>query len=142
MLAFRKKFMLDELTLYETEHWVWSLRPEQVTLGSGILSLKRNCLTFSNLRSEEAADLKNMVKIIENSLSELFHYDVINYLMLMMVDKQVHFHVIPRYEKIRIFDSWQCKDYSWPGPPELTKIGAIVELKNLKNHIRANLEYL
>ena len=48
-----------------------------------------------------------------------FKYDAINYLMLMMFDKQVHYHIFPRYETpIKIFsETW--KDENWPSIPPL-----------------------
>jgi len=38
---------------------------------------------------------------IESALGSFVQYQKLNYLMLMMVDPQVHFHVIPRYEGSR-----------------------------------------
>lgn len=89
---------------YETEHWVWSLRPIQTTIGSGILSLKRECPVFSELNQEEFSDLNSSIKIIEKTLKKTFNYDILNYLMIMMVDKQVHYHIILRYEETINFD--------------------------------------
>ena len=48
-----------------------------------------------------------------------FGYDKINSLMLMMVDPHVHFHVFPRYEGRRSFETVSIEDIGWPGPPEL-----------------------
>jgi hypothetical protein len=33
---FRKKFKIADFTIYETDYWIWSLRPVQATLGSSI----------------------------------------------------------------------------------------------------------
>ena len=99
MEDFNNKFKTEELKIYESKYWVWSLRPVQATLGSGVLSLKRECPVFSELNQEEFCDLKNIIKVIEKTLKITFNYDVMNYLMLMMVDNQVHYHVIPRYER-------------------------------------------
>ena len=46
-------------------------------------------------------------------------YEKINYLMLMMVDPHVHYHVIPRYESPASFDGVAFVDHGWPGPPVL-----------------------
>ena len=43
----------------------------------------------------------------------------INYLMLMMVDPHVHFHVIPRYSGSREWGGLEFADQGWPGPPDL-----------------------
>jgi diadenosine tetraphosphate (Ap4A) HIT family hydrolase len=132
---FKSKFRIKELKIYETEYWVWSLRPVQATLGAGVLSLKRECPVFSELNQEEFSDLNNIIKIIENTLKKVFNYDIMNYLMLMMVDKQVHYHVIPRYERDTEFSGITWKDSGWPGVPNLA--GEEVEVKTLKKILTA-----
>ena len=96
---FTEKFRIDSLKIFETDYWCWSLRLVQGTIGSGILSLKRAEEHFSGITEEESQDLIKIVRVIEKTLTKLFDYQRINYLMLMMVDFQVHCHVIPRYEK-------------------------------------------
>jgi diadenosine tetraphosphate (Ap4A) HIT family hydrolase len=39
--------------------------------------------------------------------------------MLMMVDPNVHFHVIPRYSTPRRWKDVEFPDCGWPGPPRL-----------------------
>lgn len=116
---FINKFRVLELALFETRHWIWSLRPHQATIGAGILSLKRECATFAELTPEEFTDLGNIIKVIEPTLQQSFGYDVINYLMLMMFDKQVHYHVFPRYENPveNLGEIWS--DENWPALPTL-----------------------
>lgn len=116
---FQEKFEVNYNKIYETDYWIWSLRPHQATIGAGILSLKRECSTFAELEQKEFADLNNIIKVIEPTLKRTFKYDVINYLMLMMLDKHVHYHVFPRYEKpVEILgEVW--KDESWPAVPKL-----------------------
>ena len=135
MNEFKLKFRTKELFIYETEYWVWSLRPVQATLGAGILALKRECPIFSELNQEEFSDLNNIIKVIENTSKKVFNYDIMNYLMLMMVDKQVHYHVIPRYERDTEFSGITWKDSGWPGVPNL--VGEEVEVKTLKKILTA-----
>lgn len=131
---FNQKFKIDELKIYETEYWTWSLRPVQATLGAGVLSLKRECPVFSDLNQEEFCDLKNIIKVIEKTLKITFNYEIMNYLMLMMVDKQVHYHVIPRYERTIDFAGISWQDSGWPGVPNLagneTDINKLHEIQN------------
>lgn len=140
LIEFSIKFDTEQLKIFETDYWLWSLRPHQATIGSGILSLKRDCTKFSELKQEEYCDLKNMIKVIEDTLEELFSYDKINYLMLMMVDKQIHYHVIPRYDKsIELFGEIWC-DGSWPGIPNLAGDPLNKEqLMKITNYIKNNL---
>jgi diadenosine tetraphosphate (Ap4A) HIT family hydrolase len=39
--------------------------------------------------------------------------------MLMMVDPNAHFHVIPRYPDARNWSGIEFRDEGWPGPPSL-----------------------
>ena len=36
---FKNKFRVEDLKIFESKHWAWSLRPHQATLGAGILWL-------------------------------------------------------------------------------------------------------
>ncbi|WP_421381806.1 HIT family protein [Bacillus salacetis] len=137
---FQKKFNIEELKIYETKHWIWSLRPNQATLGSGVLSLKRECATFGELKPEEYSDLNNIVKVIENTLKNSFDYDIINYLMLMMVDKHVHYHIIPRYRRqINLFN-FLWLDKGWPGLPNLSGESMdITNLQEINTYIQNNI---
>lgn len=140
MNEFRNKFKTDEFLIYESKYWVWSLRPVQATLGAGVLSLKRECPVYSQLNQEEFCDLSNIIKVIEKTLKATFNYDIMNYLMLMMVDKQVHYHAIPRYERTMDFAGISWKDSGWPGVPNLAGDEIHVKVLNeIKNEIKKNV---
>jgi diadenosine tetraphosphate (Ap4A) HIT family hydrolase len=139
MTEFKYKFKTEELLIYESKCWIWSLRPVQATLGAGVLSLKRECAVLSELTQEEFSDLNNIIKVIEKTLKQTFNYDIMNYLMLMMVDKQVHYHVIPRYERTIDFAGTSWKDSGWPGVPNLAGNEDIRELHEIQNAIKENL---
>lgn len=139
--SFSQKFKIKNLTIQETDYWIWSLRPFQATLGASILSLKRPCSRFSDLKIDEYKDLGIIVKKIESTLLNIFKFDVMNYLILMMFDKQVHFHVLPRYEKtVEVFGKiWNDDD--WPAVPTL--IGEELAYKDqmkLLELIKSNLD--
>jgi diadenosine tetraphosphate (Ap4A) HIT family hydrolase len=138
--AFKEKFNIQDYTIYETDHWIWSLRPLQGTVGAGVLSLKRPCLVLSEVSRDEFADLDQMIKVIEGTLKRTFDYDIMNYLMLMMVDKQVHYHVFPRYEQTVTLKDKSYTDRNWPKPPELA--GEALdseEMTAIYNEIKKNL---
>jgi diadenosine tetraphosphate (Ap4A) HIT family hydrolase len=141
LTQFKNKYKTEELKIFETEKWLWSLRPHQATLGAGILSLKRECFTLGELMQEEFTDLNNIIKVIEATSKQLFGYDIMNYLMLMMVDKQLHYHVIPRYGGgINLFGQvWV--DGSWPGVPNLAGDDLDINmLTQISSYIRENLK--
>lgn len=140
MEKFNEKFKLSELTIYKSKHWTWSLREDQVTLGSSVLSLNRECASFSEISLNESEDLKRIVQVLEATLQKLFTYDRINYLMLMMQDFHVHFHVIPRYQEQKDLLGFTWQDSDWPKPSNLKKLGLDHEiLIELLEEIKNNL---
>jgi len=119
------KFGYPDTVIEDGPRWAVLLRPAQVTLGSLVLVCKEPVRAFSGLSQEAFADLREMTGRIERSLQRAFAFDKINYLMLMMVDPDVHFHVIPRYAKERRFAETVFLDPNWPGPPDLGKANDI-----------------
>ncbi|MFK8026584.1 MAG: HIT family protein [Gammaproteobacteria bacterium] len=114
------KFGFPDSVIKSYQYWSVLLRPEQVTLGSLILASHSDEHAFGNLSSAALAELSTITKDIELSLTNCFSYDKINYLMLMMVDPHVHFHVIPRYSTPRQALAMTIEDNKWPGPPDLS----------------------
>jgi diadenosine tetraphosphate (Ap4A) HIT family hydrolase len=103
----------------QTAHWTVLLRPRQTTLGALVLVCREDASAFSQLSTAAFADLQQVVQRIEGCLQQVVAFERINYLMLMMVDRDVHFHVIPRYGSPREFSGEQFPDTAWPGPPAL-----------------------
>ena len=117
-----RKFGYPDTLVKEYNNWVVLLRPQQATLGALVLICKNEADAFSKISAESFAELKEITTAIESHLSSCFSYDKINYLMLMMVDRDVHFHVLPRYADSRTFGQMEFNDPGWPGPPDLTQI--------------------
>lgn len=115
--AFNTKFRIKELLVESNASWTWSVRPDQPTLGSSILSLNRPALKLSEVTTGEMADFANLVAILENTLKNSFDYNIMNYLMLMMVDHHVHYHVLPRYDRTIKFNGLSWVDEGWPALP-------------------------
>ncbi|MEO7655119.1 MAG: HIT family protein [Sphingomicrobium sp.] len=112
-------FGYPESLIREFEHWLLLLRPAQVTLGSLILAAKSDATAYSDLPPEAFAEQAVVVTAIERGLKQFCDFQKINYLMLMMVDREVHFHVIPRYEGSRAFEGTEFPDHGWPKLPDL-----------------------
>jgi|SRR5215204_3226995 len=115
-----EKFGYPATLLRELDHWVILLRPAQVTLGSLVLASKSDATAYSALPVEAFAEQREAVLLIEEALRDFCNYERINYLMLMMVDPNVHVHVIPRYSEPRQWNDLDFLDAGWPGPPDLT----------------------
>lgn len=121
------KFGYPDSVLREFAHWTVMVRPAQVTAGSLVLAAKSEATAFSALDPAAFAELSAVTGWIERQLSANIGYERINYLMLMMVDPHVHFHIFPRYEGVRCVAEMAIQDSGWPGPPDLssaTKLNA------------------
>ena len=113
------KFGYPQSLLADYEHWTVLLRPQQVTLGALVLACQEPATRFSDISPQAFTSLAAVVADIEATLGQAFSYDKVNYLMLMMVDPHVHFHVLPRYAKAREFGGAAFADAGWPGAPDL-----------------------
>ena len=118
--ATMQKFGAPNTVIATLPHWVVLLRPRQVTLGSLVLVCREPATAFSDISLEAHGELQQAVTGMETVLKKAFQYDKINYLMLMMVDPDVHFHVIPRYAGQRTHAGQTFVDEQWPGPPDIT----------------------
>ncbi|MGJ0237024.1 HIT family protein [Novosphingobium fluoreni] len=122
-----RKFGYPATLVAEHDHWVVLLRPAQPTLGSLVLAAKSDVTAFGDLPSQAHAELKVVTSAIETALRGFVDYAKLNYLMLMMVDPHVHFHVIPRYEGSREWQGKQFPDAGWPKVPDLSAAVALSE---------------
>lgn len=117
--ATMEKFGHPRSAVAEVGSWAVLVRPKQPTLGSLVLVCKEQATAFSELSPQAFADLRAAIGGLEKLLKGFVDYGRINYLMLMMVDPDVHFHVIPRYDGTRSFEGLEVADAGWPGPPNL-----------------------
>ena len=137
------KFGYPDMVIEDGPRWTILFRPGQVTLGSLALVCKEPVHAFSKLSQQAFAELGVMTGHIERSLQKAFAFDKINYLMLMMVDPDVHFHVIPRYAQERCFGDAIFLDPGWPGPPDLSRDNDMDDTArdNLMQHLLSNWEW-
>lgn len=114
-----RKFGYPASLVREYDHWLVLLRPAQPTLGSLVLAAKSAATAFGALPAEAHAELATVTADIERALTAAVDYAKLNYLMLMMVDRHVHFHVIPRYPGEREWQRHEFVDIGWPKLPDL-----------------------
>jgi diadenosine tetraphosphate (Ap4A) HIT family hydrolase len=105
--------------LREYDRWIVLLRSKQATLGALVLACKDEAKAFPDISKEAFAELATATRQIEATLRATFACDKLNYLMLMMVDPDVHFHVLPRYAAEREFLGVRFSDPGWPKVPNL-----------------------
>ncbi len=125
--------------LRELDHWVVLLRPRQATLGALILACKGEARAFADIPPAAFAELARATREIETTLRSAFACDKLNYLMLMMVDPEVHFHVLPRYATEREFLGAAFSDPGWPKVPDLGHANALTpeQFAALRQHLAA-----
>jgi glycerol-3-phosphate cytidylyltransferase len=133
MNATLEKFGYPESLIASWSHWHLLLRPGQVTLGSLVLYCREDVTSYGELSVAAIKQQGVIVAQLEAELRELLGNDKLNYLMLMMVDPEVHFHVLPRYQASVEFEGQSFADDAWPGPCNL---GTCLELDPL---LRASL---
>ena len=113
------KFGYPATLLREYRHWVLLLRPAQVTAGSLVLAAKGEATAYGDLSEAAFTEQAAIIKEVEQLLGAAIKPDKFNYLMLMMVDPHVHFHIFPRYRGDRSIAGLVLTDHGWPGPPDL-----------------------
>ena len=114
-----EKFGFPRTLLKEFDHWLVLARPAQVTLGSLVLAARSKATAYCDLSRDAFSNQADAISYVEKLLARFVNYERINYLMLMMVDPNVHFHVIPRYSQPRTWNGLDFPDAGWPGPPQL-----------------------
>lgn len=134
-----QKFGAPDTVIHQSAHWSVMLRPAQLTLGALVLVAHEPVHAFSELSRASFMALHPVTGQIESALKKAFYYDKLNYLMLMMVDPDVHFHVIPRYAQSKQFNEQTFVDAGWPGVPNFGKINRTDSASNQQiiKHITA-----
>lgn len=136
------KFGYPATLMREFDHWLVLLRPAQVTLGALVLAAKSDATALSDLTADAFTELHAATGAIERGLTAFRPFERINYLMLMMVDRQVHFHVLPRYSTTQRWNGVDFPDLGWPGPPQLGDSPSLSEaqLEQLTRDIARHLQ--
>ena len=118
LTSFERKFQVKENLIYENNSFNLFLRPEQPVLGSLILSSKEERLSLAELSEAELYDFGNGMQVAERILNCLGAMRV-NYLCLMLVDRLLHFHVIPRFSESCKINEILFVDKFWPKPIDI-----------------------
>ena len=127
-----KKFNFKNNVIKIYKNWFLLLRPEQVTFGSMVLIEKNFKKKISNLKKDSFSELKEITIDIEKKIKKILKFDKINYLSLMMIDREVHLHIIPRYKNVTKFDKDTFKDYGWPTLPNFKKKNSLSNAQRQK----------
>jgi diadenosine tetraphosphate (Ap4A) HIT family hydrolase len=138
--AFHDKYKTNELVVLDGLRWRWSLRPIQSTLGASLLSVRGRAQRWADIDKDACAEMLQMVKLIEEVIPRQFKARKMNYVMLMLIDPLLHFHILPRYSESREFFGESWTDASWPGPPNLGGTEApMPTLRGIRDHLKTGL---
>ena len=133
-----RKFGWPQTEIAATQYWSVQVRPAQATLGALVVICREPVRALSAASPAAHADLKPVIDRVERCLKSAFNYDKINWLLLMMVDPDVHFHVLPRYAAERRFGGLAFADPGWPAAPALAHANPLgpATLDELAVHLR------
>ena len=132
------KFGYPETLLREGRHWALLVRPQQPTLGSLVLCSTSDATAYGDLPVEAFVEQREMIAFAEALLRDAVAFERINWLMLMMIDRHVHFHVVPRYSGTRSLAKMTMGDSGWPGMANLSHSEAATPELILELRGRAN----
>lgn len=131
------KFGYPATLVRDYAHWCVLARPAQATLGALVLVCKDDAQAFSAIPAAAFGELATVTAELEPSLRAFRPFSKINYLMLMMVDKDVHFHVLPRYDTVQTFGGRDFPDLGWPAMPDLSRATDPTRMYDLVEALKA-----
>lgn len=130
---FHQKYNISKLKIFENNNWIVSLRPEQKTPFSLLLTIKSDKNELRSLNEFEMIDLIESYDFIETLSYDKLGAIKVNYLCLMMVDSIVHYHVFPRFSKELIIEKDVLIDEYFPKPVNLLD-GKNLNIKLMKKY--------
>jgi len=98
------------------------VKEEPNKLGRLVAILKREAFPLQNISSEEMAEYSTIVKEVEPALEKAFGAYLVQHMHLAFVDKQIHFHIIPRYKETIEFAGINWTDDQNPNPLVQSKV--------------------
>lgn len=110
------KFDLNNNLIKEYEYWMLLIKVEQNRLGSCVAILKRDAFPLSKVTPTEMEEYAHIAYEIETALELAFKPHLVHHMSLMYKDRQIHFHIIPRYTDELEFDGMIWKDDNHPDP--------------------------
>lgn len=117
-----EKFNKQKNYIFEYQSWLLLYRDKQVTPGSLVLIYsERDEDSLGGVSSQAFSHLPKFINAIEKSIRKIYKAEKFNYLALMMVDPQPHFHIFPRYSKPVKFEGKEYLDMDWPMPVSIQR---------------------
>ena len=116
----------QELILRETDLWVWSLFPNQCQVGRVQLTLVRQCDGWlHDLTDAEWAEFKLSLDDYRALVHRHFQPTHYNVFQFGNIWRQVHAHLVPRYDGRRHWNGAWFTDPTWGADPSLDRTSPI-----------------
>ena len=115
-----QRFAYPQAVVQEYEHWVVLIRPVQITPLSCVIAARSAVTSVGDLEPAAGAELPRVIGDFEATIRRIVPAEKFNYLALMMVDPNPHFHAIPRYPRPIVMGTHPFTDASYPRPPDLS----------------------
>jgi diadenosine tetraphosphate (Ap4A) HIT family hydrolase len=125
MNATLQRFGYPGSVVREYVHWAVMIRPAQITLGCTIIAAKSHCTSLGALSADAGAELPRVIGNFEAAVRRMAPVSKFNYLALMMVDPNPHFHAIPRYAEQVSAGDMSFSDDAFPKAPDLQCVHAL-----------------
>lgn len=134
-----EKFNEKDNLIKEYTYWKLLLKEKPNKIGRMVAILKREAFPLKNILPEEMAEYAVVANDVETVLEKAFGAYLVQHMHLAFIDKQIHFHLLPRYKEEVSFEGITWVDDQNPNPliqqsPETSReyldkvIGKIKEL--------------
>ena len=114
--------------ILEKTYWTIYLAPSQRYLGTCVIALNRSCSDLSELENVEWEEFSVIVREMENVLNKLFKPSLFNWSCFKNAafrvenpHPHVHWHLIPRYKDITVFNGMEFEDLDFGYIPQPIK---------------------
>lgn len=121
MNATLARFGYPASVVHEYRHWVVLIRPVQPTPLSCVIAARSDVGSLGALDRDEGAELPLVIRDFEACVRRIAPARKFNYLALMMVDPNPHFHAIPRYADPVRLEQGEYRDAAYPGLADVLK---------------------
>ncbi len=139
-----QKFDYPNSLIKEYDHWVLMLRPKQVTIGSCVIAAKcpDHVTSIGDLSPAAGAELITVIHDYEMAMKQVFVPIIpvkFNYMALMLVDPNPHFHAFPRFDRMVVHENTEYLDAAFPKLLNLAETFKmpLESRQNLRDHIAA-----
>jgi diadenosine tetraphosphate (Ap4A) HIT family hydrolase len=117
-----ERFGYPGSVVHEYLHWVVMIRPAQITLGCTVIAAKSDCTSLGGLSAVAGAELPRVIGDFEAAVRRIGPASKFNYLALMMIDPNPHFHAIPRYAERVAACKMSFSDEAFPKAPDMQRV--------------------